>query len=951
MKLLKSPYGKYIYAFEFNYLRDVVERLQKLKDDPNGADLVYTSNAWRFTDLAWVNKIKNELWEFQIEVSDEITQDLKRYSIKKEEEFERLNKIYTLKNTLESDYSISNIKGDPWPFQRVGVEFIEATDGRCIIADEMGSGKTMQTLCYIAHNNLKKTVVVCPAIAKGVWYNETLKWTNLKPCILNGKSKLTMEMWQDHDIFIINYDIIGVRASKKDKNVKRNKFCEFFNTVRVDLLVADEVHRCFPYDTLIDTSNGKMKIGDIVNSSDEIFVRSCNSLDGVVYLKRVTNRFKNPKLTKLVKIKHRYGELTCTETHKIWTSEGYKEAQTLKSGDSLWVLQEEENGHKKRKVNGKILQSLMLIKEKLGRKRIQGKNNNINAVSIIEKKMRALQEGIYIKAKWIKKQKKKVLWKQLCSKMENGSTRIKEAIHKRICEKNKRSFNWKKMSMGIGKNDKNEQGPRIYKKERRWFGKMAQRKSNILGSWWKRGTNRTSKTFGKNSWCWKTEYGIRHINEFCKRKIQLFAELLQGGYRNSRKDASNRGRWEQPQEQKMEISRQKKRKGIKISRVESIEVLEQRSARGCKGSGEKDKHVYDIEVEDYHNYFAEGVLVSNCKNIKSARTMAVIGLSRKIDRFIGLSGTPLLNRPLELYTTLNILDPQEWNNPYGFIRRYCQKGDGKMKTVYTKDKKTGKAKKIKVLERDGASNIDELRRRIGSYYIRRTKDQILPFLPEKVETLIDIEFDPKMAKLYKETERVFIDSVNDGDANGMVGMVKLNELRQISSLGKIEKITEFIEDLKQDQKVIVFSSFNEPLRQLRDYFGEECVYVTGETESEKKTELAKKFCEDPAVRVFLGGTISAGESLTLVEARSTIFIDYPWVPGQKDQASDRNHRPGAEKLHDSLNIYQMYTSGTVDERMRAIIYGKKKIFDALFAKDPTKAEKSAKQAIINSYRS
>jgi SWI/SNF-related matrix-associated actin-dependent regulator 1 of chromatin subfamily A len=582
MKISKQPHGNHIYAFEFQYQRHIVEKLQALKDDPNGSDLIYKNNAWRFTDLGWVNKIKNALWDYWIEIHGEVTNDLNKYALKKEDEFKRLNKLYTLKNTLESDYTINNIKGDPWPFQRVGVEFIEATGGRCIIADEMGSGKTMQTLCYIAHNNLKKAVVVCPAIAKGVWYNETLKWTNLKPYILNGKSNLTMDIWQNHDIFIINYDIIGVRVSRKDKNVKRNKFCEFFNSVKIDLLVADECHR-----------------------------------------------IKNPD---------------------------------------------------------------------------------------------------------------------------------------------------------------------------------------------------------------------------------------------------------------------------------------------------------------------------------SARTKSVTDISRRIPRFIGLSGTPLLNRPIELYKTLNILDPQKWNNYYSFAKRYCQKDGKKDKTVYKKDKITGKAKKIKVVEKDGASNIDELRRQIGCYYIRRTKDQILPFLPEKVETMIDIEFDPKTAKLYKATEQGFIDSVNDGSAVGANGFTMINELRQISALGKIEKVTEFIEDMKQDQKVIVFCSFNEPLRQLRDYFGNECVYVTGETNSEDKTALAKKFCEDPSVRVFLGGTISAGESLTLVEARSTIFIDYPWVPGQKDQASDRNHRPGAEKLHDSLNIYQMYTSGTVDERMRSIIYSKKQIFDALFAKDPTKAQKSAKQAVIDSYK-
>ena len=90
------------------------------------------------------------------------------------------------------------------PYQEVGVQFFVDNNGRGLLADQMGLGKTAQALSYVAQKKDQKIMVICPALVKGVWENETKLWTNLKPLVINSKSKLTIKYFNDHDIIILN---------------------------------------------------------------------------------------------------------------------------------------------------------------------------------------------------------------------------------------------------------------------------------------------------------------------------------------------------------------------------------------------------------------------------------------------------------------------------------------------------------------------------------------------------------------------------------------------------------------------------------------------------------------------------------------------------------------------------------------------------------------------------
>jgi len=125
----------------------------------------------------------------------------------------------------DSTLSFDGMLLQPYPYQKVGVEFVEHAGGRAMIADEMGLGKTIQALAYAVRNH-RKTLVVCPAAVKINWQREIAKFAGLDACMWDGKGyKGTL----DAQFHVVNYD-----------NVWKHQHT--FNSMGFQLLVPDEAH-------------------------------------------------------------------------------------------------------------------------------------------------------------------------------------------------------------------------------------------------------------------------------------------------------------------------------------------------------------------------------------------------------------------------------------------------------------------------------------------------------------------------------------------------------------------------------------------------------------------------------------------------------------------------------------------------------------------------------------
>jgi len=331
-----------------------------------------------------------------------------------------------------------------------------------------------------------------------------------------------------------------------------------------------------------------------------------------------------------------------------------------------------------------------------------------------------------------------------------------------------------------------------------------------------------------------------------------------------------------------------------------------------------------------------------CKNNTAMRTKLVKALSRKIPSALLLSGTPILNRPIELFSQLNIIDPITWNNYYSYAKKYC----GAWQSPWG-------------LDVSGASNLEELRQRINKYVIRIKKEDVLKDLPEKNFVNIPIRIDKESQKNYNLVENSFIEYLKevkdktDKEINKTLQaekLAKLNELRQISTIGKQSVATEIIENIVESgQKVVVFCSYNAPLLELQKKLKEKAVMIIGSTSAQDRMVAIDAFQKDDKIKVFLGGMLSANTGITLTAAQNVLFLNYDWTPANMSQCTARIDRIGQEAKN--INIYQIIAMDTIDQKIEELLKGKKEIIGELIDGEVVggKKENSVINNLINLY--
>lgn len=323
------------------------------------------------------------------------------------------------------------------------------------------------------------------------------------------------------------------------------------------------------------------------------------------------------------------------------------------------------------------------------------------------------------------------------------------------------------------------------------------------------------------------------------------------------------------------------------------------------------KYKFDVLIGDE---------VQMIKSTSAIRAKAFKAISRNIPNVIMLTGTPVLSRPVEIFNCLNIIDPQTWNNFYSYAVKYC---DGK--------------RGYWGFECKGATRLDELREKISKYFLRRTKEEVLKELPPKTFIDIPINLNEEYRSAYNLVEENLIkylrENKNKTDKQILRSLaaeklVKLNLLREISAGSKIQTAKELIDTIiEAGEKVLVFSSFNAPLKELSDLYDENSVMIIGETPVDERGQLVKKFQEDKNIQVFLGGTKSAGSGITLTAASNIICLDLPWNPADMEQQINRAHRPGA--IYQNLNIYTIIARVSVDDFLKKLLKCKQEIIDRL----------------------
>lgn len=504
----------------------------------------------------------------------------------------------------------------PFPFQYKVMRCVSKFGGSALVSMDMGLGKTPTSLWYTDNTDgAYPLLVVCPAGLKGNWEREVWKFLRKRAHVLEGM-RPPAHFYTKSDIVVVNYDILSA-------------WLDVLKAYGFGTVVFDEAHYCFPGETMVATEYGPRRIDELVNTRETIRVWSFNLSSNALELKNVCGWVRLQRRNELVKVKHSFGQIICTEDHKIYTDKGWKEAKHLQQADKI-IFYDTKNGQ----------QDLSVV-----------------------------QRHVPISQQWPSQQQKETfLWEQLRCEMADLAA-IPCPTNPEYDQSWYSCSNWKKASGCFTENE--AQQPSTYAGGHRQNSQGAFGQ-NIpsQGRQWE--INSAANYHNEINWA---DSRISNFNQESQSIFSQFADVLQGGFGTCCYENSRGNRWGQPQFQKATIFGPSQNSCIKFSWVDCVEIYESGSQYGTRSSSREDRTVYCLSVEENENFFADGVLVANCKNRRSQRTKAAKKLARVVQNKLLLTGTPITNRHAELWPLLNILAPKEFNSFFTYALKFCLPAD------------------------------------------------------------------------------------------------------------------------------------------------------------------------------------------------------------------------------------------------------------------------------------
>lgn len=333
------------------------------------------------------------------------------------------------------------------------------------------------------------------------------------------------------------------------------------------------------------------------------------------------------------------------------------------------------------------------------------------------------------------------------------------------------------------------------------------------------------------------------------------------------------------------------------------------------------------------------------KNPASMRSQAVLGNEERggdakmpIDAgaWLFLTGTPILNRPIELWPMLRKADPEGLGaSHWAFARRYCMNAEDEYGYDFT-----------------GSRNLDELQNRLRtSIMIRRLKKDVLGDMPPKRRQIIVIPEDKAKKEVQAEVnfydkyqqqihEALIVTEQFQGEGNEQsyqlaasklkqahrIMFEEMSKLRHDTAIAKIPYSIEYLEQcLENEEKVFHFAHHREVIDAVAKHFGSICVQHHGGMTLEQKQASVDRFDQDPSCRLFDGGiTTAIGYSAT--KAVLGVGSELDWRPAIVSQVEDRLHRIG-QQIQIPVTIQHLVFDNSLDSRMVKRILEKQEMID------------------------
>lgn len=367
--------------------------------------------------------------------------------------------------------------------------------------------------------------------------------------------------------------------------------------------------------------------------------------------------------------------------------------------------------------------------------------------------------------------------------------------------------------------------------------------------------------------------------------------------------------------------------GVQTHFVETIKEIQ--ITEGEKAGTSYDK-VYTNGLE---KLFTSIVLdeAHNCRNKKTLRFKSVKKCFDDKQIRICLTGTPVVKSPQDLGSLLELIGRiDDFGGHYKFVKQYGELGKNFL------EQKNKSQSNLTAKEAKTAQILRELNVKLRSLcFIRREKHQVLKELPEKFRKIIRTPLENQ-----KDYDHAYISLQSFMDANGATNeqisnalkaelLVRINVLKKISAIGKLNAVKEFAEDvINGGEKLIIVCWFNDTVQFLKDNLKKyNPVTISGKIDGrdtkDEEIQIAKqKFQKDDECKLIIITYGKGGEGHTLTAASKVAMIELGWTYKDQAQAEDRAHRIGQVN---NVECYYFLGENTIDEEIYNIIDSRRRL--------------------------
>lgn len=390
---------------------------------------------------------------------------------------------------------------------------------------------------------------------------------------------------------------------------------------------------------------------------------------------------------------------------------------------------------------------------------------------------------------------------------------------------------------------------------------------------------------------------------------------------------------------------------------------------------------WDLAIFDEAHYL---------KTPKAKRTRAVFGYQRanhpdhipplRAKRRIALTGTPIVNRPLELWPLVHAFDPTGLGSNYrDYKERYvdpCGELSGEAtRLAYMKEHPRDYAgaytAKLRVIKAAENARMAELHDRLrASFMVRRLKADVLQDLPAKRRQIVLLEIEGMTEIIAAEKraldkvradaqiKRQAIDLLQRaGDAASHAAavrslsvwrgaaMTEISRIRHETAVAKLPAVIEHIFGvLEETPKLVVFGHHHDVIDGLKAALPDASVVFDGRMNDREKSDVVVRFQSDAGCRLFIGSIRAAGLGITLTAASCVCFAELDWTPSGMVQAEDRLHRIGQK---DVVLVQHLVVDGSIDQKMADLLVKKAEMIDAILdGKVPADAGESVLDGVL-----